>query len=418
MNIIKTMNNLFVKISRENNLSMEVIYWNGERVKFGKSKPEYTLHLKNKKILLRLMMDVSKGAGESYSEGLFDIEGNMEKFFSLGYRRSIQVENIAAKFLKMIFSGAGKIIDVFQTNSITGSKKNIHSHYDLGNDFYELWLDKYWQYTCAHFLKKDETLEQAQINKMELVGRKLELREGDNVIELGSGWGGLAIYLAKNFKVNIKSFNISKEQVKFAREWARKEKVDHLIDFIEDDYRNSIKYVEKNSIDKVVSVGMMEHVGKKYYSELGDTVDYLLKEEGLGFFHYIGKTYPEKPNKWLTTYIFPGGYSPTLKEIHHIFEKNWFVIHDIENIRQHYWKTLHHWHNRFEQNIEKIREMFAEEFIRTWKFYLLGSASSFHYGNTTLYQIVFSKKNKHDLPLSRACLYEKNYDPDKIERWD
>jgi len=288
-----------------------------------------------------------------------------------------------------------------RTNSLAGSQENIHRHYDLGNDFYRLWLDgDYMQYTCAYYPDDSTTLEQAQTAKLDLVCRKLDLKPGDQVVEAGSGWGGLARYMAKHYGASVRSYNISAEQVAYARERAEQEGLGNLVEYVEDDYRNI-----SGTYDVFVSVGMLEHVGLANYPTLGGVIDRCLKERGRGFVHSIGRNVSRPMNEWIESYIFPGAYPPTLKEMMDIFEPFEFVIMDVENLRAHYARTLTDWLERFERNVDRVRDMFDENFVHAWRLYLAGSISAFTQGQLQLFQVLFQRQGANALPVIRDRMF-------------
>lgn len=286
-------------------------------------------------------------------------------------------------------------------NSLHGSKENIHAHYDLGNDFYRLWLDtRHTQYTCAYFPTPDAILEDAQTAKLELVCRKLALRPGERVVEAGGGWGGLARYLAKQHGVKVASYNISASQIAYARERARAEGLQDQIEYIEDDYRNI-----RGTFDAFVSVGMLEHVGPDNFAATGKTIERCLRDDGRGFIHTIGQISPRPLNEWIERNIFPGAEPPSLKQMMDIFEPHNLVIQDVENLRPHYALTLRHWLARFEAHADDIEQMFDPEFVRAWRLYLSGSAAAFSAGSLQLFQVLFQRPNCPILPHTRADRY-------------
>ncbi len=287
------------------------------------------------------------------------------------------------------------------SNTLHGSRHNIHAHYDIGNDFYQLWLDRdHMQYTCAYFPSENVTLEQAQAAKLELICRKLNLQPGETVVEAGGGWGGLARYLARHHGVHVRSYNISSEQVAYAREKAAAEGLADVVEYVEDDYRNI-----SGSYDVFVSVGMLEHVGVRNYGELGGTIDRCLKPGGRGFVHTIGQNTPRPMNEWIEENIFPGAYPPTLREMMGVFEPYGFAVVDVENLRAHYARTLQAWRDRFEANVDKIADMFDDRFVRTWYLYLSGSLSAFTKGQLQLFQVLFKRPDCERLPDTREHLF-------------
>jgi cyclopropane-fatty-acyl-phospholipid synthase len=284
---------------------------------------------------------------------------------------------------------------------LSESRRNIHHHYDLGNEFYKLWLDrKAMQYTCAYYPEPALTIEQAQQAKMHHVARKLRLSAGERVVEAGGGWGGLALFMAKNYGVKVRSFNISTEQIAHSREWAERENLAGLVEFVEDDFRNMTgKY------DAFVSVGMLEHVGPGNYESMGQLMSRVLTPEGRGLVHTIGRDRPGRLNDWIDKRIFPGAHPPTLREMMDLFESSKFSVLDVENIRMHYAETLKAWLERYEENVEAVRDMFDEPFVRAWRLYLAGSIMAFVRGNLQLFQVVFARSGANNIPWSRKHIY-------------
>jgi len=382
-------------------------FWDGVKRTYGTEDSDrfFTIIFKTKDALKKTIFRGSIGFGEAYMNRNIEIEGDLadcvsltsEPYFAL-FRPKFREK---LKYLKLFLQNR---------NTLKGSRRNIHSHYDLGNDFYKLWLDKNMQYACAYFDFPGQGLDDAQLNKMEYICRKLELKAGETVLEIGSGWGGFAIYAAKKYGVKVKAYNISHEQILYAREWAEKEGLTDKVEFIEDDYRN-VKGVH----DKFVSVGMFEHVGLDNYQTFSDIIFKHLKDKGLGLLHSITRLYPEPIDSFTATYIFPGGLIPALSEVIPVLEKNRFTIIDIDNLRLHYARTLHFWRENFEKNVEKIRKMFDERFIRMWRIYLSGAMTSFSYGPMTLSQILFARGRLNNIRLNRRAFYDEKY---KDPRWN
>ena len=298
-------------------------------------------------------------------------------------------------------------------NSLKRSRHNISHHYDLGNDFYKLWLDEQMVYTCAYFPTPDATLEEAQAAKMDHVSRKVWLRPGETVVEAGCGWGALALHMAKHYGVQVKAFNISHEQIRYARERARAEGLDGRVEYIEDDYRNI-----SGRFDAFVSVGMLEHVGKEHYRELGGVIRRSLKPEGRGLVHSIGRNFPEPTSPWLEKRIFPGSYMPSLSEMMAVFEPCDFSVLDVENLRLHYARTIEHWLQRFEAHTDRIEQMFDKRLVRAYRFYLAASKASFTAGPIQLFQVVFAPAASNAIPRTRALVYERSAgeSSDKVTR--
>jgi cyclopropane-fatty-acyl-phospholipid synthase len=287
-----------------------------------------------------------------------------------------------------------------QANTLRGSRHNIHRHYDLGNDFYKLWLDRQLVYTCAYFPTPSATLEEAQSAKMDLVCRKLRLQPGETVVEAGCGWGALALHMARNYGVSVKAFNVSHEQILFARERARSEGLSHQVEFIEDDYRSIT-----GKFDAFVSVGMLEHVGPENYQEVGNVIQRTVGESGRGLLHFIGRNQAAGFSRWIRKRIFPGAYVPALRQAVEIFERWNFSVLDVENLRLHYAKTLEHWLDRFEKSQQQVTSMYDAQFLRAWRLYLAGSLAAFRCGGLQLFQVVFAGSRCRPMYWTRAPLY-------------
>jgi cyclopropane-fatty-acyl-phospholipid synthase len=294
-------------------------------------------------------------------------------------------------------------MDFKQSNSLRGSRHNIHRHYDIGNDFYKLWLDPQLVYTCAYYPTPSATLEEAQIAKMDYVCRKLRLQPGETVIETGCGWGALSLYMAREYGVSVKAYNISHEQIAFARERAQQEGLSHRVEFIEDDYRNVT-----GKFDVFVSVGMLEHIGVANYHGLGRIIHRLIGDSGRGFLHFIGRNYPTPLSRWIRKRIFPGACPPSLRQVADIFEPMNFSVLDVENLRLHYAETLRHWLRRVDQAADRVAAQFDPSFVRAWRLYLASSAAAFTTGHMQLFQVVFASSQNNTIPWTRDYIYAGN----------
>ncbi len=366
-----------------------------------------SIYFKNEKSMREFIKKGGMGFAESYMSQDIDIEGDFYYLAFLGHL--LERQGVRPNFWEGL-----KILYYFLThrNTKRNSKNHISYHYDLGNDFYSLWLDKNMQYTCAYFESPEDSLEKAQVQKMDLVCRKLMLKHGENIVEAGCGWGGFAIYAAKNYGVNVRAYNISEQQIYYAREWAKREGLSNQVEFILDDYRE-IKN-DKQTYDKFVSIGMLEHVGVENYQVLLDIIYNKIKEEGIALIHSISRAYPRTQDPWVNKYIFPGGYIPSLGEfvvqlenyVRKFSNPHYFFIMDIENLKYHYALTLDHWSQRYEQNIDEIRKKYGEAFVRMFRMYLRGSSSAFRIGELTLLQIVLTKEVNSSYPLTRKHLLQ------------
>jgi cyclopropane-fatty-acyl-phospholipid synthase len=288
-------------------------------------------------------------------------------------------------------------------NSPTGSRRNVHHHYDLGNSFYQLWLDQELVYTCAYYTAPDMALEAAQRAKLDLVCRKLRLQPGETVIEAGCGWGALALHMARCYGVRVKAFNVSREQLAYARQRAAHEGLTSRVEFIDDDYRNV-----SGQFDAFVSVGMLEHVGIRHFPSLAEVVRRSLhRRGGRGLLHFIGRDVPRPLNAWIRRRIFPGAYPPTIAEVTtRVLAPAGMSVIDVENLRLHYARTLAHWCERFDAAKDEVRGTFGEEFRRAWQMYLAGSQSAFSSGWLQLFQVVFAPRESAPPSWTRADVYQ------------
>jgi len=367
-------------------------------VRPAKGQPIGTVRFRDWKTLLQVFAYPELQFGDCYAQGNLEVEGDLIGVMDSVFR--CVSRSPKAGLHKAV---RATLFNRPRANTLSGSKENIQEHYDIGNEFYRLWLDDRMQYTCAYFSDPTVSLEDAQIAKMDHVCKKLMLRPGETVVEAGCGWGTLALHMAKRYGVKVKAYNISHEQIVSAREQAKAEGLDRQVEFIEDDYRNLT-----GRFDAFVSVGMLEHVGVRYYRELGRIIERSLKAEGRGLIHSIGRNRAELMNPWIERHIFPGAYMPTLREMMELFEPAGLSVLDVENLRLHYAKTLGHWLGRFEQAKDRVSAMYDQKFLRTWRLYLAGSLASFTAGDLQLFQVVFAHPNKNDLPWTRAHLYEGN----------
>jgi cyclopropane-fatty-acyl-phospholipid synthase len=288
-------------------------------------------------------------------------------------------------------------------NTLPDSRDNVHHHYDLGNPFYQLWLDRELVYTCAYFAEPHMSLEAAQIAKFDLVCRKLRLRSGETVIEAGCGWGALALHMARQYGVHVKAFNVSREQLEYARSRASREGLAGRVEFIDDDYRNVV-----GQYDAFVSVGMLEHVGLKHFHSVADVLRRTIRPDGgRGFLHFIGRDIARPLNAWITRRIFPGAYPPTLAEVTKgIIAPAGMSTIDVENLRLHYARTLACWSERFAAAREQVRALYGATFERAWELYLAGSQAAFATSSLQLFQVLFVPRRSTPPALTRADIYE------------
>jgi len=346
----------------------------------------------------KMMMNPSLHFGESYMNGSLILEeGNIHDLLKLIFVNSgSNADHWAIKIDKVIRTIRNKIVS---GNYIIKSKKNVAHHYDLSDKLYELFLDKDRQYSCAYFNSPNDTLEQAQMNKKELIAKKLLLEEGQNVLDIGSGWGGMASYLSKKSNVKVKGVTLSEEQLAYSKQRKINESLDQ-VEYHLQDYRNV-----NESYDRIVSVGMFEHVGTSHYQEFFNKIYELLNKKGVALIHTIGRIdQPTTNDAWIEKYIFPGGYIPALSEVMQRVEKSGLTTTDIQVLKFHYAETLKRWRYNFYDNIDKVKELYDEKFCRMWDFYLSSSQASFEESTLVIYQLQLSK-DKKTVPDSRDYLF-------------
>ena len=334
--------------------------------------------------------------GDLYSAGRIEVRGDLVSLLERIYAALEAGQTASASAWWKVWTNPAP-----NSSSIDAARDNIHEHYDLGNDFYALWLDRdAMQYTCAYFPEAGMSLEAAQRAKMDHVCRKLRLRPGQRVFEAGCGWGGLALHMAREYGVEVCAWNISREQVRFATERARKEGLADRVTFVGDDYRNI-----RGTCDAFVSVGMLEHVGLRNYGALGEVIARCLAPRGLGLIHTIGRNRPEAMNGWIERRIFPGARPPSLGEMMAVFEPHAFSVLDVENLRLHYAETLRHWMARYLGALDAVRDARGAQFARAWELYLAGSTAAFTTGCMQLFQVLFARGGNNDLPATRRHIY-------------
>lgn len=371
--------------------------WDGNEVTPPCKRPVAIMTYRDRVALLKSLIDPELHWGDLYCSSRVEFEGDMLEFMQAVYL-GISSKTSTSWLRKLaLWVGHRRIF-----NSPEKAKENINHHYDIGNDFYKLWLDKaYMQYTCAYFPEPDMELEDAQIAKLHHICRKLNLQPGDKVVEAGCGWGGLARFMAEHYGVHVSAYNISEEQVNYARQRASLEGLSDRVEYILDDYRNI-----KGQYDVFVSVGMLEHVAIADYEQLGRVIKGCLKADGRGLIHSIGRIIPGPINAWIERRIFPGARPPTLSEMMPIFEANALATYDIENLRLHYSKTLQAWAQRFEQQKDEIAGLMGDDFVRAWGLYLYGSLAAFNVGELQLFQVVFGHVSNNKIPWSRDYMYQ------------
>lgn len=362
--------------------------------------PRVTIRLKDRRLHRDLFFNPELRTGEAYMDGTLVIEeGTLRDLLTL---YALNRTHLRALPLQKALRNATRALRRFyQRNPAATSRKNVAHHYDLSNELYQLFLDTDLNYSCAYFISPDDTLEVAQQNKLRHIASKLALKPGQKVLDIGSGWGGMAMYLAKAADVEVTGVTLSVEQHALATSRATERGLSDRVRFELKDYRHVT-----GKFDRIVSVGMFEHVGIGHYDEFFGKISELLTDDGVALLHSIGrKGGAGSTGAWVRKYIFPGGYSPALSETFPAIERASLWATDIEIWRLHYAKTLAEWERRFQANRARIAELLDERFCRMWEFYLIISEFSFLYGKHMVFQIQLAKE-VGTLPLDRGYMAE------------
>lgn len=345
------------------------------------------------------------GVGEAYMDGRMTLDDDdLEGFLALAVQNIGRTRATSRKnriFLHRLQDGAQRLLHgISQRNPLGQATQNVAHHYDLSEELYDLFLDEDRQYSCAYFENADDSLEQAQLQKKLHIAQKLWLTPGMRVLDIGCGWGGMALTLAEKFGVEVVGVTLSKEQLKIAKERAANRGLADKVDFRLLDYR-----LLDEKFDRIVSVGMFEHVGAPNYLDYFTKISDLLKDDGIALVHTIGRNAPPGiTSPWILKYIFPGGYIPALSEAVTAVEVSGLAISDVEVWRMHYAETLLHWRKRFENNVDRISKIYDERFCRMWRYYLIASEMTFRYDRQVVHQIQLIKASD-SLPLTRDYLY-------------
>ena len=380
--------------------TLEVIDYDGKKYIFGNSEPFTSIRFHKKDIKKKLYLNPELYLGEAYVDGDITIEnGDLETFINIV---SKNYNYIVKDFTHHILDLINLFAEFFQRGNLQDiSKKNVSHHYDINEEIYKLFLDKDMQYSCAYFHNENISLDQAQIDKKNHLIKKLNINKNNmKVLDIGSGWGGMALQIAKDTGAYVKGVTLSDNQYITSKKRAKELSLDSKVDFDLIDYRNL-----NEKFDRIISVGMFEHVGKKEYQKFFKKIYDLLNDEGVCVLHTIGTMHPpSKTNPWIKKYIFPGGYIPSLSDIVPVIEKNKLWINDIEFLQLHYATTLKNWRINFNRNREKISKILDEKFCRMWEFYLLSSEYSFRNLGNQVFQIQITK-NLDNLPFTRNYIY-------------
>jgi len=395
MNLIRFLKNLikedgFVLIDSNSN---EFVIGKPKKIK------PIKIRLLDKSLHYKLLLLPDLYFGEAYSNGSLVIEnGTLTEFLEIAFKNIGRGQtNSFAKIIKKI-RGTYRYITNF--NLISKSKRNVAHHYDISEKLYDLFLDKNRQYSCAYFKNENDSLETAQNNKIEHIIKKLNLKPNQKILDIGSGWGTLAIEIAKKSQCEVLGVTLSENQLEYSINKVKELNLENQVRFKLMDYREL-----NEKFDRIVSVGMFEHVGRKFYKTYFNTVSKLLNDDGVALIHTIGSIDPPRdPHPWISKYIFPGGYTPSLSEVTGPIEKSGLIISDVEVLRMHYSHTLRHWKERFLGRKEEVLNMFDEKFFRMWEFYLVGCEMAFKWGDQVVFQFQLGKKLM-STPNTRDYIY-------------
>ncbi len=374
----------------------------GKKLCIGTDRPTVTARIHDWKTVWQILLNPDLRIGEAYMDGRLTFsKGDVYDFLDLCLRNLDRGKGL---WVRKVQQGMRMLCRrLMMHNPIAKSQKNVAHHYDLSDRLYELFLDADRQYSCAYYPSASDTLETAQAAKKQHIAEKLLLEPGQSVLDIGCGWGGLDRFLAETSDVEVTGITLSEEQLGYAKKQIQKKDMADKVRVFLKDYRQ-----ESGQFDRVVSVGMFEHLGAGYYKPYFDKIKKLLKDDGVALVHTIGcANPPSAPHPWIAKYIFPGGYIPSLSEIMPAIEQSGLIVTDVEVLRLHYAMTLRDWRERFMQNQEEIREIYDDRFCRMWEFYLAACEAGFRHSGLVVFQIQLA--NKLDtVPLTRDYLYNKN----------
>ena len=378
-----------------------LIDYDSKKYEIGKPLKENPIQIRllDKSLNYKLLLNPDLYFGEAYTDGSLIIEnGSLTDFLEIAFKNIGRGDiNFYSKIFNKI-KGTYRYFTNF--NRIINSKKNVSHHYDISEKLYDLFLDKKRQYSCAYFKNENDSLDDAQTNKIDHIIKKLNIKPNQRVLDIGSGWGSLAIDIAKKTNASVTGITLSKNQFDYSNKKVKEMNLGNQVDFKLIDYRQL-----NEKFDRIVSVGMFEHVGRKFYKTYFNQVSKLLKEDGISLIHTIGSVNsPRDPQPWITKYIFPGGYTPSLSEIAGPIEKSGLIISDMEVLRMHYSHTLRHWKERFLSKKQEVLEMFDEKFMRMWEFYLASCEMVFKWGDQVVFQLQLTK-NFTSVPNTRDYIY-------------
>ena len=381
--------------------TLRVIDANGKVHEFsGRPGATVTIRLHHRGLHHSLFWNPRLRLGEAYMDGTLTVEdGTVYDFLALvGMNRAA----IPPSFFDRVGAAWGRLTrGVHQYNPLRRARANVAHHYDLSGRLYDIFLDSERQYSCAYFLRGNESLEEAQANKMRHIAAKLILRPGQRILDIGSGWGGLALYLARFAGAEVTGITLSEEQQKYATRRAADAGLSERVRFHLQDFRET-----EGRFDRIVSVGMFEHVGAPHFRTFFDKIDQLLAPDGVALLHSIGRhSSPASTNPWMRKYIFPGGYVPALSEVLGAVERAELWVTDVEVLRLHYAETLREWRRRFLARRDEVASIWDQRFCRMWEFYLAASEMTFRYDDFMVFQMQLARE-RDAVPLSRDYVTE------------
>jgi len=372
----------------------------GETHRYGDGPPAITIRLHDRRLHANLFFQPGLAAGTAYMDGTLTVENaSLYDFLDL-MGRNYEIAGPTS------FDGPLQLVGrlynhLHRFNTLAGARKNVAHHYDLDLDLYDLFLDNDRQYSCGYFLRDTDSLETAQQNKRRHIAAKLLLKPGMRVLDIGCGWGGLGLYLAERFGADVVGITLSEKQLKVARDRAKSTGFGGRARFFLRDYRE-----QRGAYDRILSVGMFEHVGLNQYDRYFQAIRDRLADNGVALVHTIGHTDPPKPpNPWIRKYIFPGGYAPAFSEIIPAIERSGLLVTDVEVLHLHYAETLRHWRERFLANRDRAEAAYDKRLCRMWEFYLASCEMAFRYMKLCVFQIQLAKRQS-SVPLTRDYILE------------
>ncbi len=374
--------------------AVKIVYWDGKTAVYGKGNPTVTVTFKEPIPIRDVIRNASIALGEGYMDGKIQIDGSIEDLITIAYESP-----------KSFFHNS-KLINYLPkvSHNEAESKKDVQEHYDIGNDFYRLWLDETMTYSCAYFEHPDDDLKTAQLNKVNHILKKLAIKPHRKLLDIGCGWGTLMLTAAQKYSVRVVGVTLSQEQYDYVNAQIKKLGLQDVAEVRLEDYR---ELGDDEQYDYITSVGMFEHVGKENLGQYFADVAKYLAPKGVALIHGITRQQGGALNGWINKWIFPGGYVPGLTEnLGHMID-NGLQISDMESLRRHYQKTTEMWDQNFQKVRDQVADMFDEKFVRMWDLYLQACAASFKSGNIDVIQYLLTKgPSGHDMPMTREYMYK------------